>query len=818
MMTVQAWEDPGVTSASQVRRWLRRHAVWRRGLRPAVFAGFAVLLGHASIAHTVSPFALAYFVVLQEAAGDRRGWPGYFAILGAYWQGGWGAAALLAVEFFLFQMVRLSVFRRRSPDLHWLPFLAAGVDLVCRLAAVGSVWTHYDLIMAGVNAAFVVIVAFIFMQCTPLWAGRAVPPSLRQEQLISLTIFAGSAIAGLAGVRIHGVSVTAVCVDGLILLLAAAGGVGVAAAAGVVIGVLAMLNHEITMAGVAVLCFAGLLAGVLKDAGRLWMGLAFWLSFCLLTAGSGVSVPDLQTSALAAAAATVLFWLCPRRLRTAVAGYVPGTAEHRRSEQERVRRVRSLLAAKVHDVSRVFDELAAAFADTGETPLTSTQQLLQNIVTGAAQSVCSRCPRRHRCWDQEALATYQALVHTVEKIEAAPDRRANPSHDLRERCIRLDPMMSVLRYNVDVTARDARWLAKLKEQRSLISAQLTGVAGVIRELAAEIEKDNASASAGEEQVLAALEQLGLFVDHVHIVSLDPGKVEVEVSQPSPGAFEHSVKVIAPLLSGIVGEHITVAKVSGGDAGPCTSVFTSARVFDVETAVATVARDGRLVSGDSHTAVDLENGRFAVALSDGMGNGERARRESKAAIDLLRRLLQAGFDEKLAVRTVNSTLLLRSKEEMFTTLDMVLIDLFSAKAEFLKVGSAPSFVKRGDAVHTITGSSIPIGILQDIDVQAIEEQLQDGDLLILMSDGVFDAPQQLYDKEEWFTRQIQKLETDDPQAVADTLLECAVEMANGQIQDDMTIVVARVKRHQPEWAAIKLPGITGLRQQERRRGA
>jgi stage II sporulation protein E len=156
--------------------------------------------------------------------------------------------------------------------------------------------------------------------------------------------------------------------------------------------------------------------------------------------------------------------------------------------------------------------------------------------------------------------------------------------------------------------------------------------------------------------------------------------------------------------------------------------------------------------------------------------------------------------------------------MFTTLDMALIDLYSAKAEFLKIGSAPSFVKRGKKVFSIAGNNVPIGILQDIEVQTIDEQLYHGDILILVSDGVYDAPRHVYDKEDWLVRQIERIETRDPQEIADMLIEAAVRMNQGEIYDDMTVLVAVVEDYQPEWASIKLPGIVGLRQGRKKQGA
>lgn len=777
-----------------------------------------LLLGRASIEHVISPFALAYYVVLTELSGRKKSWPALAALPGAYLQGGIGTAAVLAIQFIVYGLVRKVIFPKRQPDIHWVPFLAGLVDVGCRLASIGTVWTRYDIFLSLAEGCLVIILALIFIQCLPLFSGSAGQRQLRHEQIVSLTILVGSVVTGLAGLNINGISLLQVAIDWMVLVMAAVGGAGIGATVAIVVGVLAMMNHSGSMSGVAVLAFAGLLAGVLKDAKKGWSGIAFVVSASILAIATNVDWGTTTSGIIASVVALTLFWFTPRTTLQRLAEYVPGTVEHSTSEKERARRIRQLLSEKIRDVSDVFDELSTTFADTGENGLMSAQQLLDHTVGSAAKAVCTGCALKAKCWEKEGYATYQAIVHTVEKLESASSVHVPPTSDLKDRCIRIDAMMGVLRHNLEITDRDAKWIAKLQEERTLVSAQLAGVANVIRNVVGEFERENETSLQGEEQILAALEQLGLYVDHVHIVSLEQGKVEIEVTQPSQGAYENSIRMIAPLLSGVIGENITVHHVSGEDGGPCTSVFTSARLYNVNTAVATVAKEGRTVSGDTYTSLDLGNGRYAVAVSDGMGNGERARRESLAAIELLKKLMTAGFDEKLAIKTVNSTLLLRSRDEMFTTLDMALIDLYTAKAEFLKISSAPSFVKRGQQVFSITGENVPIGILQDIEVQTTFQQLYDGDILILVSDGIYDAPQHVYDKEDWLKRQIERLETSDPQEIADTLIESAVRMNHGQISDDMTVLVATIEDYQPEWASIRLPGIVGLRKERKKQGA
>jgi stage II sporulation protein E len=168
-----------------------------------------------------------------------------------------------------------------------------------------------------------------------------------------------------------------------------------------------------------------------------------------------------------------------------------------------------------------------------------------------------------------------------------------------------------------------------------------------------------------------------------------------------------------------------------------------------------------------------------------------------------------MDEKLAIKSVNSVLLLRSSDEMYATVDVALIDQYSAKTTFVKIGSTPSFIKRGNEVIVIHANNLPVGIIQNIDVDLISQQLEHGDVLVMMTDGIYDAPGHAVNKEMWMKRIIQEIEVEDPQSIADGLIEMIVRYHHGAIHDDMTVVVAKIMKHKPEWAALRLPGITRM---------
>ena len=335
--------------------------------------------------------------------------------------------------------------------------------------------------------------------------------------------------------------------------------------------------------------------------------------------------------------------------------------------------------------------------------------------------------------------------------------------------------------------------------------QLLGVSEVMDNFAKEIQRERENHHKQEEQIMEALQGVGIQIEQVEIYSLEQGDVDIEMSVPFCNGHGECEKLIAPMLSDILGETIIVNKEECATIphGFCHVNFRSSKAYTVETGVAHAAKDGGLVSGDSYSTIELGLGKYAIAISDGMGNGERAHYESKETLQLLQKILQTGIEEKVAIKSVNSILSLRTQDEIFSTLDLAMIDLQNASAKFLKIGSTPSFIKRGNKVIKVQASNLPMGILQEFEVDVVSEQLKAGDLLIMMSDGVFEGPKHVENYDLWMKRKLQELETEDPQEIADLILEEVIRSKSQIIDDDMTVTVAKIKHNTPKWATIPL---------------
>ncbi|MBN2910654.1 stage II sporulation protein E [Polycladomyces sp. WAk] len=808
------WMDVGMTwmrpigkafrlspdTKQKLRRWSR---VWNL---PLMLMGF--LFGRAVMLDAVSPFSVAYLAVVYQLS--RRQWPAVAVALMA------GAAtrepvhtAQTAAGLILFLVIQKIFAWVKRGQINYVPFVvlttSAGVHL---LRFWWSGWTPYQAMMAGIDVLLSFILSFIFVQSLPFFTVRRKRMALRQDEMICLVILIGSVMTGAMGWAAAGVSAVHVLSRYVILVLALVGGGMTGAAVGVVNGMILSLSDPRSLGEISLLAFAGLLAGLFREGKRWGVTVGFILGTAILSLYAGGKW-HAWISLAESASAIVLLWLTPSAFFKVISRHIPGTDEYQHSQQEYVRRLRDVTAAKVDQFTELFVELARSFREDPGLQRQQETAHFSRFLGDVTEKTCKSCHRYRQCWERDMMKTYQGMTDLMAMVEMHPkDRQLRTPRSWSEHCVKADKVLALIQERYDLYEHDLYWREQVREARRLVSEQLEGVAGVMRDLAEDIRREAQVLAAQEEQIQLALEELGLSIQRVEVISLEEGKVEIEVTLPHGDALDECRKLIAPLLTEIIGEPIAVyRKVIQGRTSGTVVTLGSAQRYEIKTGVAGAAKGGHWLSGDSYCYMNLGTGKYAVALSDGMGNGQRAQEESHAALGLLRRLLQAGMDEKKAVETVNAILGLRSTDEMFATIDLAIIDLKDANTRFLKIGSTPGFIKRGKEVITLSAGNPPIGILRNIDVEPLEKQLQPGDLLIMVTDGVLDAPRHAHNKELHLKRLIAEIDTKDPQSFADCLLEQVVRGNGGNIDDDMTVVVSKVDHYTPEWATIRLSGVS-----------
>ena len=213
-------------------------------------------------------------------------------------------------------------------------------------------------------------------------------------------------------------------------------------------------------------------------------------------------------------------------------------------------------------------------------------------------------------------------------------------------------------------------------------------------------------------------------------------------------------------------------------------------YSLEIGISKKKKNDSIISGDSTTIIKLKDGKVLVGLSDGMGSGELAARNSKKVMLTLEKFLNTGFDKETAVKLLNSYLLVGKEEDNFATLDVAIFNPLTCEVDFLKVSACPTLVKENGKLKKIESMSLPIGIVDDIDVDLKTEKLSKGDFFIMTTDGIADISAKMPEERgiEYLAKEIK---SEEPQRLSDIILQEMLDATYGIAKDDMTVLVVKV---------------------------
>lgn len=156
-------------------------------------------------------------------------------------------------------------------------------------------------------------------------------------------------------------------------------------------------------------------------------------------------------------------------------------------------------------------------------------------------------------------------------------------------------------------------------------------------------------------------------------------------------------------------------------------------FKIQIASAKVTKNNSEISGDTSIQTKLHDGKFMMAISDGMGSGARAKKSSSTVIKMLQRLLTTGFDKDVSIGLINSSVNLNSDEETYASIDISVFDRSTGNIEFIKNGACPTFIKSKNKVEVVKAVSLPAGIVENIDLVVYDKDLKGGEIIVMCSD-------------------------------------------------------------------------------------
>ena len=364
----------------------------------------------------------------------------------------------------------------------------------------------------------------------------------------------------------------------------------------------------------------------------------------------------------------------------------------------------------------------------------------------------------------------------------------------------IDEVVRAINSSYRISKINFVWKKKLDEKKKTMSTQLNSVSEALSNLANQITTEEQDPYKEEkEEIKALLKDKEINLKDITIKQEESGKYIVSLYTgicDSMDGKDCGVKKIARVLAKVLQDKMIIQKQKCGlraDDDTCMYKFTSEDKFGVQVGIAKSKKADSIISGDTTTQTRLEDGKYLLAISDGMGSGPEARKSSKIAIKMLERLLTSGFNKDTALKLINTTISDNTDEDMYATLDVNILDLYKGEMNFIKNGACPTFIKRRGKVEILKSIALPTGILDNIDLIEYNYELQDGDIIVMCSDGVLDSNKDYLNKELWIQEILEEIETDDSQRIADILLNEARDNDFGKEKDDMTVIVCKINK-------------------------
>jgi len=207
-----------------------------------------------------------------------------------------------------------------------------------------------------------------------------------------------------------------------------------------------------------------------------------------------------------------------------------------------------------------------------------------------------------------------------------------------------------------------------------------------------------------------------------------------------------------------------------------------------------------VGGDCFDVIELGGGRHGFFVGDVSGKGISAA--------LLATLLQGIFFTTASMdialpsvfSRVNQYLCERSGDDRYATVFYGVLDQ-SGRFEYVNAGHVPPLIRRrSGAIEGLASANLPVGMFAEAEYASASAKLEEGDFLVIYSDGVSEAANvhsELFE-ETRLRRLLEEFKGDTVESLADAIRDGIKEFTAGAPQsDDITMVTIQYKGSQRE---------------------
>ena len=755
-----------------------------------ILLGRVSLLLNQSDSKGIAPFGIAYLMAVSARNNKQKDVSagigvlcGYLTVANSLSDGN---MYLIAISILTISYLVLPIKKRVKKEL-------LGFALIfCTFFIYGLTVNKYDV---GVNSTLCLIETIMIMPI--YYVIKYAVDSIEEfdykylfttEQLVSISILFCLIVSGIGNVTFMDYSLKNICALLLVLSVAYLGGAAYGAMIGVAMGVILGVASSDMMWSIGFFSVGGLIVGIFKDTGKIFSILAGIIIYFALGLYSNVLSLRFGVEVLSSC---VLFLCIPRSAFKSIEVEINPDRKREYIDEGKLNSIREEFTFKLRELTNVLNTVSNCLGAVTENENLLIKGKGSALVENLADRCCVNCENRPACWEREFQQTYNSFQSLIQSYE---ENAICMPADLEKRCVQSFTLLRNVEKIVDNNIVNETIKERLADGRKLLSYHIDSISNTLDGLLNDFKKQVIVNTDLEKRVRLALNKKSISYNDIFCYTDINGKIKIKISMDEYRGADYLNRRLIPILNNITRKKLSISEVESSISNENDEYIISIQEeskFYMVSYNAMAPKSGESQIGDSYTFGNTKDGCYMTILSDGMGFGPEAGKESKATVDLVEKFIEAGFDENITVNTVNSIMGMRfAEDEKYATLDLNKVDLYSGDAAFVKIGAAPTFIKRGNEVKSINSKNLPFGLVDEVDVEVIKEELQAGDIIVSVSDGVLDIDKSNVEEKTWLENYLGNINA-DPRDLSEKILDKAKELSGGRLKDDMTVVVSKI---------------------------
>lgn len=655
-----------------------------------------------------------------------------------------------------------------------------------------------DLLITIMQAILTYIFYKIFVNSIPVLQDIGSKKAFTIEEVIGASLLVSIAISATSNVNLFGISISNILSILLVLVLGWKNGILVGATTGLTIGVVLAIIGVGDNGIIATYALSGMIAGILNKFGRIGVivGFAIGSGILIYTTNSnietGVYIKELLI-------ASIGLLLMPKSIEINIKDIVPETkllpvtmANVLSAGKQTIYKLNSVSDA-ISEMAKSYEEAAATIVDEEADNIKRNKKIFIDEMLTNLETISDNILYDDLINEENGILDdiFEVLIEK-EELEREDLIKIFENHnsyivgaDGEEISQAMENSLFQVLKNINYTYKISKinfvWKQKEIADKKNMSNKLNVVSKVISNLADEIEQDNKLRQDEEEEIRVLAKQKDIELEDVLINKQKNGKYIAKLkSIPKNNSV---IMIMENIISKVLNSKM---KYAGKEEE--YSRYESEDKFKLEIGISRTTKSNSEISGDSSIQTKLKDGKYLLAISDGMGTGQAAKNSSKRVINMLENLLTSGFEKDTSIELINTAMTANVSDDMYATIDAVILDMYNGNVEFIKNGACSTYIKTKEGVQIIKDASIPVGMSNSVKSVTYDKDLEEGDMVLICSDGVQDSGE-----ENWLKNILEKLQTENVRKIADIIIKESIDNNFGIAKDDMTIIIARVRK-------------------------